>query len=412
MFKINLFVLFLLIFIIARSDRVLKLVQVHTRHGDRTALYRLTKEAVYNCTSETYTAPSLSNQDPQYINRLYRKRYLNKREYFYGNCGRGQLTSLGVEEHRSLGEDLRQAYIVENKFLPEKLNTSLISILSTDVHRTIKSAESLQLGLYPPEEANGNEIKSVIDLGTTDYMSSFISVNWDRCPRISEIYYDTKKTEMWKEHEESKQELADKVNKAFGVDDLMGFTLGHISDTLWVRKMHGLGLPEGIDDDTLTQLRDEMSWEYNAQYGNETLYTLDSALLINRMVSNIDKALNNEIETKFFHFSGHDSTVAPFMMAIKAVKKVIYPQYASNVRIETWVDGEDAFIRVLYNGEEFLTDGCADVFCDYETWKKLVASYDINNWEKDCQATTSEFAQMTHSKIKEGQVYWENPLGY
>ncbi|KAJ3436896.1 lysophosphatidic acid phosphatase type [Anaeramoeba flamelloides] len=383
-----------------------------TRHGDRTAIYRLTKQAVWNCTSETYTAPAINNQDPKYITRLYRKQYINKREYLYGNCGKGQLTTIGVEEHRSLGIDLREAYIVQNKFLPEKLNTSLISILSTDVHRTIKSAESLQLGLYPLEASNGNEIKDVIDLGTTDRLSSFIAINWDRCPRLAEITNEIKTSEMWKEHEKSRQSLTDKVNKALGVDDLMGFSLGHISDTFWCRKMHDLGLPEGIDDDILTQLREERSWEYNAQYGNESYYTLDSALLVNHFISNIDKALNNEIETKFFHFSGHDSTVAPFMMAIRAVKKVIYPQYASNVRIETWVDGEDAFIRVLYNGEVFLTDGCADVFCDYETWKRLVTTYDVKNWEKDCQAKNPDFAKQTFSRIKEGQNYWENPNGF
>ncbi|KAJ3434465.1 lysophosphatidic acid phosphatase type [Anaeramoeba flamelloides] len=379
------FFLFLLLFTIVRSDRVLKLVQIHTRHGDRTANLRLTKQAVWKCKSETYTAPSLSNHDPQYITRIYRKQYINNREYFYGNCGKGQLTTVGVEQHRSLGADLREAYIVQNKFLPEKLDASLISILSTDIHRTIKSAESLQLGLYPPEVATGNEIKSVIDLGTSDMKSSLLLIDWGRCPMLAEIYKGVKSSKIAIEHEESKLPLIEKVNKAFGVDDLMGLTLGLISDTLWCREMHDLGLPEGIDQATLSELREEMNWEYNLLYGNETFYTLASSLLVNQVVSNIDRALDNKIDTKFFHFSGHDSTVAPFMMAIRAWKKVTYPQYAANVRIETWVDGEDAFIRVLYNGEELLTDGCADVYCDYETWKKIVTMYDINNWEKDCQ---------------------------
>jgi hypothetical protein len=62
----------------------------------------------------------------------------------------GMLTESGMRQRMLVGFYNRQRYIEEFKLLDETYNPNQIFMLSTDVFRTIQSAYSELMGLYPP----------------------------------------------------------------------------------------------------------------------------------------------------------------------------------------------------------------------------------------------------------------------
>ena len=67
------------------------------------------------------------------------------------------LTAEGMRERYLLGRYNRERYVEKFKFLSPQYNPSEIYIQSTNVNRTLQSAYSELLGLYPPDPNYGGE---------------------------------------------------------------------------------------------------------------------------------------------------------------------------------------------------------------------------------------------------------------
>ncbi len=73
----------------------------------------------------------------------------------------GQLTHLGLEQLRRIGELLRERYVDELRVLPPVFDARTVFVRSTDTNRTIESAQSLLWGLYPPSTRPHGRVPSL-----------------------------------------------------------------------------------------------------------------------------------------------------------------------------------------------------------------------------------------------------------
>lgn len=64
--------------------------------------------------------------------------------------GPGQLTAEGMQQEYKMGMEFRKKYIEKAHLLPEHYEQGTMYVRSTDYERTLMSAESLLMGLYPP----------------------------------------------------------------------------------------------------------------------------------------------------------------------------------------------------------------------------------------------------------------------
>lgn len=70
--------------------------------------------------------------------------------------GFGELTQRGWYQELELGRAARKKYVMQYHLLPANYNPRLVYVRSTDTKRTIASANSFLLGLYPSKMRRGS----------------------------------------------------------------------------------------------------------------------------------------------------------------------------------------------------------------------------------------------------------------
>ena len=97
--------------------------------------------------------------------------------------GFGQLTSKGKMQHYELGKWIRNRY---KQFLSQDYRENEILVRSTDVDRTLMSAQATLAGLYPPEgylEWNTNLTWQPIPVHTVPKHEDALLSSHANCPR-------------------------------------------------------------------------------------------------------------------------------------------------------------------------------------------------------------------------------------
>ena len=137
------------------SDRPgmrLALVQVLSRHGDRTSINPLPSETREQWGSLLLTDEASSTLDARATPTPPNPRLLDARK---PESWHGQLTTQGVAQLVHTGAALRAWLVDERALLPASLTEArtagAVKIRSTSTRRTVQSAQSLILGLYPAE---------------------------------------------------------------------------------------------------------------------------------------------------------------------------------------------------------------------------------------------------------------------
>nr|CAD7260514.1 unnamed protein product [Timema shepardi] len=117
--------------------------------------------------------------------------YNNKTKYW--PRGYEQLTEIGEDQHFKQGSFFRKRY---NHILPETYNVNDLYVRSSNIDRTLASAQAHLAGLYPPTEQNlaqPNINFQVIPIHTTDIVNDKVNYfNIKSGPILKEIIANTK----------------------------------------------------------------------------------------------------------------------------------------------------------------------------------------------------------------------------
>ena len=298
--------------------------------------------------------------------------------------GDGELTSVGMRMLYLIGVHIRTKY---NNLINTNTSSKELLVFSTDLNRTILSAESQLLGMFPPQK--GDEI-NIVDLkfstppniiskeaqneisklGNTSIPYKFraIPINFfhkekkpyllteeDECPRTKYI----KEENFNKEHvqdfiKEFSKKYSDKLVKYFNITDksifenyffLLGVTDHFISNYIHKRKNLKYFEDEGIN---LKEYYEEC-----VKFKNISLYEIETTKELGIMASspifkdllhymdNVIKLLTTKenLKTKekkrvpkFIMYSGHDYIIASVQLFLKEVFNTpcFYPGFAAN----------------------------------------------------------------------------------
>lgn len=363
---------------------VLRQLQVTIRHGDRSAIHNLPGAPEERWKCQPYTGHiesiwqridrfSIQNVDGRPLERQLRPELMTATDmrgerFEEGICRLGQLTEVGVQQHLTLGENMRQAY----SSLLSDIQPGEIYVRSTDYTRTLQSAAAFLMSFFPgsgsmtliTDENEGGEVMHGIGLktgGKDDSTGGPERVTLGGCKHASEL---------------SKTQNGGFGPRADVVSDLAGIFSEGISklkmtetaDNLHAMSCHSKRLPctpkgcvtEALALSVFSEADRQMCLRYQGAAGGLeaaalALYPFTNEILTRmREVPSVGSdETTTKTPIKFALYSGHDTVIAPLLAALGAYD-CKWPPYASHIALELWskptTDGGTS--NKKHNGDE------------------------------------------------------------
>ncbi|EAR82335.3 histidine phosphatase family (branch 2) protein (macronuclear) [Tetrahymena thermophila SB210] len=290
----------------------------------------------------------------------------------------GELTPVGIRQQFELGRKLRAEYITSSRaFLSTSYNPQELYVRSTDVTRTLMSAESQLAGLYPygtgpkiPTQVQGysaDQKKQILDApykffdqsisqDMTDDANAIpngyqpipihtISQNQDKlllgmsygCPNSQKWTAQNKQSDEWKRINKELSDTISKFAKIMIKDEtqLASFDLTSLQqnmDTLISDYFQGRDIP--------TEMKDKDFWEKIEQLlyleiHLELLKTKQQKQVsitpfFNSLIGYFEKKLNNTAPYKWYMHSAHDTTTSMILVGMNLTSWECMERYHTN----------------------------------------------------------------------------------
>ncbi|CZJ03958.1 Histidine phosphatase superfamily (branch 2) [Legionella pneumophila] len=295
--------------------------------------------------------------------------------------GLGQLTAEGMQQEYKMGVVFRKKYIEESHLLPEHYEYGTIYVLSTDYARTLMSAQSLLMGLYPPGTG------PAIPAGTSALPHAFQPIPVFSAPsKYDEVIIqqvDRKEREKLmeqyvfstREWQQKNNELKDKYPlwsrlTGINIDNLEDLeTVGH---TLYIHQIHNAPMPEGLASNDIETIINSAEWAFMAQEKPQQIANAYSSKLMTNIADYLNSGSMKKSKLKYVLLSAHDTTIASVLSFLGAPLEKS-PPYASNVNFSLYDNGANYYkVKITYNGNPVLIPACGGSVCELQQLINLV----------------------------------------
>ncbi|CAM2943826.1 histidine phosphatase family protein [Legionella worsleiensis] len=327
------------------ADRLVFAIDI-IRHGDRTPIYSLP--------AVTYSWPE----------------------------GPGQLTAEGMKQEYNLGEALRKKYIEQTHLLPEHYEYGTLFVRSTDYERTLMSAQSFLLGLYPqgtgPRTSGSTSPALPHAFQPLPIFSAPSQYDEMILPHLSKEEYET----LMQNHVYSTQEWQEKNNALKNKyplwSQLTGVTihaledLQPLGDTLYIHQIHQAPMPAGLSATDIQTIIATSNWVFTAQLKPKEIANAYSTKMMTNIANFLEKGSKQNTRLKYVLLSAHDTTVAGALSFLGAPLNTP-PPYAANLNFSLYEKGTNYYtVKVTYNNEPVFIPGCDSMECELNQFVSLI----------------------------------------
>ena len=296
------------------------------------------------------------------------------------NEGLGQLTATGMRQEYELGLKLNKRYKVDHSLLPNNYQANTIYIRSTDYDRTIMSAASLLMGLYPlgtgPNLSNSTQALPsnyqpipIHTIPTAQDSMFLIDMNSSETSALLEKYVYTRAD--WND---KSAQLAPKYthwNQLTGLDIKTLRDVIIIGDTLTTYLAHNIPLPEGLSKKEAQTIIDADRWVQATMFKPHQVGDVIGSPSLKIIIAYIRQAAEKKTKTKFVLLSAHDSTLLAVMSALHTPLEAS-PPYASDLNFSLYEsEPNHYFVTVTYNDQPIAIPGCNGSVCELERFLQL-----------------------------------------
>uniref|UniRef100_A0A8D2LW64 acid phosphatase n=1 Tax=Varanus komodoensis TaxID=61221 RepID=A0A8D2LW64_VARKO len=301
--------------------------------------------------------------------------------------GFGQLTKIGIQQQYELGQYIKKRY---SNFLCPAYRREEILVQSSEIDRTIMSAQANLAGLFPP---TGDQVWNPkllwqpipVHVVPRTYNPKLRFPYFD-CPRYKELLEETMSSREYQAKIESY-----KVTK----------------------NEQGWCLPEWATEEVMGKLNELTVLSLSSLFGiykREEKARLQGGLLLKTILENMSKAATLQEKRKMLIYSAHDTTLGALQMALNVYNERLFP-YAACQFFELYQEKNGEHTIEMHFRNDTMRDpflltlpGCSSA-CPLSTFEKLVSPILVEDWSKECKQTKREgnaISLASHTRCQNG----------
>lgn len=319
--------------------------------------------------------------------------------------GYGQLTKSGMHQQYELGRFLRTRY---GGILRTEYRRSEIYIRSTDLDRTIMSAECNLDGWYTPVSAealwNGSDTRwQPIPVHTVPQPLDTLLRYPDRdCPKYVEIRKMIQQSPWYLKYEEENSEFYSQITNYTGSSVKYCLnSIWHVSDNLFCLQSNGFKLPDWATPDVMKKLMAMngldmglLFTDYEFKYRN-IMSQMQGGFLLKEIIMNMTACIEHTSNLSMIAYSAHDTTLTALLVTIGNYNW-IQPVYASCIMFELYEDDNKYYVEIYYkysrteNPMRLKFYDCEES-CEFGKFVNISQKLIPENRAESCQVEQSSF---------------------
>ena len=316
-----------------------------------------------------------------------------------GNCMPGQLTDEGKASLFKLGLNLHHAYVFRTPLLKPVPDHGEVHVRSTEVPRAIESAQNLLEGLFPAWANGKTGRETPIEININEYKEEYIYPNYTHCSKLKREF-DKVASEIKKTRKEELQKYTSHFRQ-LDPAVLSKHSTNDIFDSFVCAEAHGIPLPEKLDLEMAQKTQNLLIEQWWGAFQRvESVRRLGIGRVVGEIADNLREKAVGKSKVKFHLMSGHDSTIAPLLIAFDHFDQR-WPPFAANVIFELY-EGKNQqaasspsvdahYVRMLYNNTVLRLPGCKTTavedgtLCPLKNFLEIAATATPKDFHLECQ---------------------------
>nr|CAD7462685.1 unnamed protein product [Timema tahoe] len=302
---------------------------------------------------------------------------------------------MGEEMHFELGSWLRRRY---SNLLPATYNLRNIYVLSTDLDRTLMSAESNLAGLYPATDPTSPLRAQPVPIRSRPARDDDLIGGGKPCPRLYQLMrlvLSSPGVDCIRNNFDTDFQY---IHLHMGVNNVGIIEACLLLDVLTVEQAHNMTLPEWTEGLDRRRLESLMNFIVGVlPSATREIQRLNSGNLISELISHMVQKRNNSLSPnrEMFMYSAHDITLSGIQMALGVYEAYPIP-FAAAVLIELVVDQQQKYyVKVFYrNSTEhdpyLLTLPKCSPSCPLDTFIQLTQDLIPQDWQRECELRSTQ----------------------